>query len=575
MLFVARRVAAQIAGPIVRVMAAPILFPWLAAFAWSVFAFSNVSHAGERGLACGLQTTQDPTATTTVDQQLAREQQQLNERYRQLEDKLFQLYQYEQTRNPDRSHLLKQAFDQSKGRLTSQQLAEIAEQLSKQDLKSAQDSQQSVLRDLNDLLTLLQSENRGQRVREKLQRFQDYLKEVDRLQRTQAAIRGQTEAGSDLQRAANSQDQTTERTEKLAQDIHENEEQPSDSRGNPPHAGDDAQARPDAAHPNGEPQPDENAETDADKTKPDDDSQPSDPSDRGANSESPPGAPSSGQPHSDSSDNPLRKRLDQATDRMRDASQKLRRAERGESVEQMRAAERELAEAKRELEEILRQLREEEAMRTLAGLESRFRSMLERQLKVLEQTKSLDGTSADRRDADFEIAAGKLAVDEATLGKDASSALMILNEDGTSAAFPETVSQMRDDMNLTAQRLTLAKVGETTQEIQRQIVDSLSDMIDALVQSQREFQRNADQNASRSARGEQGLLDQIAELKMLRGLQKRINARHEQYAARLGDPDDEHGVATDPDLQAALQRLSERQANLYRITGEILDSKDQ
>jgi hypothetical protein len=200
--------------------------------------------------------------------------------------------------------------------------------------------------------------------------------------------------------------------------------------------------------------------------------------------------------------------------------------------------------------------------------------MHQRQLKVLDQTETLDQTPPDRRTADFELAAGKLAVEENALSQEASSAWMVLNEDGTSSAFPETVSQMRDDMDLVARRLTLADVGATTQETQRQIIESLSDMIDALVKSQRDFQRGASERKSKSAPGEQGLVDRIAELKMLRGLQQRINERHAQYAAKLDDPDDEYGVPSDPELRAAIQRLSERQANLHRITGDLLDSKD-
>ena len=75
---------------------------------------------------------------------------------------------------------------------------------------------------------------------------------------------------------------------------------------------------------------------------------------------------------------------------MREAEQKLRDAEREGATEKQDEAIRELQQAKAALEEILRQLREEEMQRVLTMLEARFSKMLEMQKAVLEGTVELD-----------------------------------------------------------------------------------------------------------------------------------------------------------------------------------------
>ena len=83
---------------------------------------------------------------------------------------------------------------------------------------------------------------------------------------------------------------------------------------------------------------------------------------------------------------------------MKQAQQKLAEAQRKEAVKDEEEAARMLAEAKAELEELLRQMREEEIGRTLAMLEARFRKMLEMELQVYESTIRLFKIPPARRD---------------------------------------------------------------------------------------------------------------------------------------------------------------------------------
>ena len=261
---------------------------------------------------------------------------------------------------------------------------------------------------------------------------------------------------------------------------------------------------------------------------------------------------------------------------MRDAQMKLEKAKREQSIDDMREAERQLAEAKRELEEILRQLREEEIGRMLAMLEARFRQMLQREIRVYESTRKLDRVLPEQRGPDFEIRAGKMATEQRNIAMLAQRALMLLREDGSSIAFPETVESMVEDMTQVATRLAAAKVSKITQEIEEDIIDTLDYMIEALVKAQEDLESGkSGQGQGGGEAGDQALVDQLAEIKMIRGLQHRIHKRHKRYSRLLEDPDDSVGETDDPDIRAALNRLGVRQQKLHKITRDVVNGKNK
>jgi hypothetical protein len=165
---------------------------------------------------------------------------------------------------------------------------------------------------------------------------------------------------------------------------------------------------------------------------------------------------------------------------MQEAQKKLDEAKRSESIEEQRAAREELEKAKAELEEILRQLREEEIARTLAQLEGRFRKMLQMQLAVNESTRRLDQLPAERRGEPFLVQSGKLSADEKKIAVEAQKALTLLQEEGSSIAFPATVEQMHADMEQLTQRLADAKIDGITIGVEEDIVAALEELIAAL-----------------------------------------------------------------------------------------------
>ena len=592
-----------------------LAFAILFAVGFSAPQFSNQTLA-----AAFVQETDDKTELSEA-QKLEADQKRLAEQYKLLEEKLFSLHEFEKDSNPIRSKLLQRAFVQSQEKMTSSQMKMIVKLLTKSKLKDAEGEQKEVLGQLEALLELLQSEDRGKRVRDEIQRHQAYLKEVERILRIQKGIRGQTEGGVDERRLSNSQEKVAERTGKLGNEIGENESGESESGGEPnsesnsggkkkePNEGSDKKdpnekpsgtkegqskdgeakdgepkdGEPNDGEPNdGEPKDGDskNGQAKGDEEKSGDaESKPAD----GQPSEGQPGEGQSGEGQSGEPseqaqpENPTRKRIQAAEDRMRKAQEKLDKAQRDDAIEEMIKAEREMAAAKKELEEILRQLREEEIERTLAMLEGRFRKMLEREIRLIESTKKLNEIVPEQRATDFEIRAGKLSVEQSAIATDAARALLLLREDGSSVAFPATVDEMHQDMQQVANRLSAAKVGRITIEIEEDIVDTLNYLIAALVQTQEDMEKMKQRSKSGKGGqpGDRPLVDKLAEIKMLRGLQERIMRRHKRYARFLDDPDDMVGETDDPEVQAALNRLAEKQAQLTEIARDIVNEKNK
>ena len=274
---------------------------------------------------------------------------------------------------------------------------------------------------------------------------------------------------------------------------------------------------------------------------------------------------------------PARKRIQAAEEKMRDAQRKLEEARRNDAREAQRAAEAELEKAIAELEEILRQLREEEIERMLAMLEARFRKMLEMQLRVYESTIRLDKTPEEQRTPAYDIQAARLSGDQRKIVVEADRAMLLLREEASSVAFPEAVDQMRDDMDQIANRLAAVKVGRLTQGLEEDVIAALEEMIESLQKAQQDAEQRRQQQQQQQPMqpGDQPLVDELAELKMIKALQLRVNKRTQRYALLLENEDDPVGQVTDSELGEFLRQLSEKQKRIFEVTRNIVLGKNQ
>jgi hypothetical protein len=532
---------------------------------------------------------------------LAVEQGRVADKYARLEKLMIRMSEIEAATNPQRAALLRRAVRQSSERLTRQHLNTITQFLAPPaKLKRALDEQEQVLEDMNSLLQLLLSENRPDRLKDEKARIAEYIKEVDRLIRLQRSVQGRTEGGEDAKRLAQDQAKVSDRTGELAQKIRENEEgqtgeeKPSAAEKSPDETNRDNE-KPAGSKPGSESPPSPGKPGRQEQPR-DSSQQPSPQPPQGKPGESqqqkPAGQPQQGRPpqggqspskpptpEKPGEENPARQRLEAAQQRMRDAQKKLEEAQRNEAVEEQEEARRELEKAKAELEEILRQLRDEEVGRTLAMLEARFRRMLEMQLRVYESTQRLDKIPAEQRGREVDIQASQLSFEENKLVVEADKALLLLREEGSSVAFPETIEQMRDDMVQVADLLAASKTGVVTQGYEEDIIASLEEMIEALQQAQEDLEEKKEKNKQKPQRKvspeDMPLVSQLAEIKMIRSLQMRVNTRTQRYARMLENVDDPIGQAEDEDLIMALERLAEKQQRIHRVTRDIVLGKNK
>ncbi|MGH7194999.1 MAG: hypothetical protein ACREJM_15915, partial [Candidatus Saccharimonadales bacterium] len=318
----------------------------------------------------------------------------------------------------------------------------------------------------------------------------------------------------------------------------------------------------------GEPQPNEPQPSGAKPSKSEQKPSPSPPQDsqqpsESENDQSPP------------SDNEVaRQRVREARESMEQARQKLEKTKREGALADQDEARRKLEEAKARLEEILRQLREEEVERTLALLEARFRKMLQMENEVYEGTVRLDRVPADDRGRNDEIEAGRLSRKQRSVLDELRGAETLLREDGSSVAFPEAVEELREDMETVAGRLSQAKVDSLTQATEKDVIAALEEMIAAFQKAQKD-QEEQQQRQDQQQAGEQQeppLVDNLAELRMIRALQMRVNKRTQEYAKLVSG---DEGQADQAELLESLEKLSRREARIHRATRDIVLGKNQ
>ena len=75
--------------------------------------------------------------------------------------------------------------------------------------------------------------------------------------------------------------------------------------------------------------------------------------------------------------------------------------------------------------------------------------------------------------------------------------------------------------------------------------------------------------------GEKPLVDKIAELKMIRALQMRVNTRTQRYARLLEDDEDPIGQADDEELRDSVVKLGKRQERIQEVTQDIVLGKNR
>jgi hypothetical protein len=493
---------------------------------------------------------------------LSSEERRIAEKYKHLEEVLLRMAELNAANDPRRAALLKKAVAQSKDELISVRFERLVELLGKDQLSRALENQAELDQDLYALLQLLMSENRAKSIENEKARIREYLKELGVIIKQEKDIQARTAGGDEPKRLAGEQKKVAEKTGDLAKQIHKNEEKPQASPRKPESGKGKGE--------NGKP-PDGKGKDGKGKDGKSKDG-------KGKPGKGGDGKPGEGQGKCEGgegegqqnpNDNPARKRLEAAQQRMKEAEEKLKAAQLQGARDKEEEAIRELEQAKAELEEILRQLREEEIARILAMLEARFRKMLQMQEEVYEGTVRLDKVPPVDRTHNHEIEASRLSGKESQIVVEVDKAATVLREEGTAVAFPEAIEQMRDDMQQVVQRLAQTKVDKITQGVEEDIIAALKDMIAALKKAQKE-QKNKKPPSDSCSSCDPPLIDMLAELKMIRALQMRVNIRTARYSKMIEGEQTENA-----ELAEAIRRLAEREQRIYRVTRDLEMGRNQ
>lgn len=234
--------------------------------------------------------------------------------------------------------------------------------------------------------------------------------------------------------------------------------------------------------------------------------------------------------------------------------------------------------ARKQLEEILKQLREEERERVLAALQARVERMLQMQLAVFAGTVQIDANilkSADKKPgrAD-EQKSVELSQMEDQIALEATKALQLLETEGSTVAFPEIFGQLRDDCRHVSRRLGKADVGTVTQLIEKDIIAILREMIEALKKAEDDLVATARPprpGPKKPPEKDPRLVEPVSELKMVRAMQIRVNRRTSSYGDQY--PGEQAKV---PEIKKELNNLADRQKRIADITTHVMppDKKD-
>ena len=513
-------------------------------------------------LTAPLASAQEKKPTVERVKELELQQKQLAQRFGKLEELFIRMSELEAAANPTRAGLLMQAAKLSKQLATLQRLSVAGDLLSKGQFTRAIQEQEAGRENMGKLLDLLQSENRSTRLRDERARLQEIQQEIRRLEQIQRGQTGRTESGQDLKQAAGDQKDIKEQLDKVASDLNDGKEEKG------------SEAKDSNANKNpGSPKEDDSKPSDS---KPSDSSESQDakPSDEDS-SESGESSKKNAKPKPESREEKAKKRVDAARKKMQKAQEKLEEEKRDEAVEEQREAERELREAIDELERILRQLREEEIERSLVDVETRLRRMLDLQRSVREQTEKLGNLTGDIKDRTLEIQANKLAIEQTKVVIEGQRALLLLQDEGSSTAFPEALEQVNADAQSVSKKLSEGNVSALTRSIEDEIIGALEEMLESLKQVQKkrdEKKKQSDQQQQQQSSNQEDepLVDSIAELKLLKTLQLRINRRTQSLAKQTNNQEDVVGQIGDPGLLGELEDLAFRQQKIHEVTRDIL-----
>jgi hypothetical protein len=532
-------------------------------------------------------------------------QREMTNRYKQFDRTLQKMADYLRKTDPQKADVLLRAIRMSKETRVSDQMNRVVQLLEAEQFGAATERQDDVLASMQALLKLLQSEGILVNNRAEQERIKDLLKDLGKILGKEKDLRAKTERGEEAQRLAEAQAKVAEETKNLenkidGQDASKNAGKPGESKPGESKPGESkpGESKPGESKPGekkpgeqkpgekkpgekkpGESKPGESkpGESKPGESKPGESKPGESKPGESKPGESKPGEQKPGEQNQSKDDTrtPGREDIEKARDEMERAIEELKKKNHDGASQAQDEAIKNLIAAKEKLEEILRQLRDEERELLLLALEARFQKMLAMQKLVYQGTVDLARIDAAAWVERHTEQSRQLSRDENDIAIDAQKALVLLKEEGSSVAFPEAVEQLREDMLTVARRLDENNVGEITQAIERDIIEALAEAIEALKKELEKLKdkKKKPQPPKEGEPPDPPLVDLLAELKMLRSLQQRVNRMTKQYGRMIDSPDGEQ--ALQGEVLEQLQRLAVRQSRIQQATYNLATGRNK
>lgn len=289
------------------------------------------------------------------------------------------------------------------------------------------------------------------------------------------------------------------------------------------------------------------------------------------------GQPSEGDAQEAKPEAPGQKDVADAVPNQQQAAKELDKNKRDKAAKEQDEAIAKLTIAKESLEKKLKQDREEELEKLLANLEARINQMLALQTEVYDGTKAVQRAMAANTPPGATRAevqwSQRLADTETRLVAEADKTLALMASEGSAVAFPQVLDETRKDMVAVRNRLNEARIDSETISIEEDILAALREMLAALKKAQQDQKDRQQQQQQDGGGGEpppQALIDQLAELKMIRSLQMRVNERTIKYATKF-----QGEQAEDPLIRNELRDLSDRQEKVRGMMHDIATGKNK
>lgn len=543
--------------------------------------------------------TKDPKAIR--DEQMA-----VSGRYARFERMLIQMADVLARQDPERADLLRRAIAQGREDTVKEDIEAIVELLNKGDLGAASEKQTEVMDSFQTLLKLLQSEDRRSTVERERERLNALLKDVNNIIAEQRSARAATQNSPAPSNAAPGQQRAINESDRLLESIKEHDEEEAkkdeekngdgeksgdasgdDKKGNGDDTGkkggesDRKKADPsEGKSKDGSPKEGDNNGKDKNgdgKSDPEKSEGKSEQNADGKKTEGDKSGQKSGQkgeqgqqgssPQQNTPQTPGREQIERARQQMEQALKELQEQQKDNALKDQDKALEELHAAAEELEQKLKQLREEEKEMVLASLEARFQRMLAAETQIHEGTLALAATpQKDWLDASYGRCR-ELAQQQAELARECTQTVGLLREDGSAVAMLLAVEDIESDMESVSGWLQESNVAELTQSVQKDIIESLKQLIET---TQREMQEMKDperqqQQQQQSQQQQSALVELMAEIRVLRNLQLQVNRRTKQVDQLLQTAP----VGDQGPLQKQIRELAERQQRLIETAKEL------